>query len=488
MADPKGFMTSPRRVAARRPVAERIHDWKEVYPGTPGRAVLPIISEQAGRCMDCGIPFCHTGCPLGNLIPEWNDLVWRSDWDEALERLHATNNFPEFTGRLCPAPCETACVVGINRDAVTIKNVEVAIIDKGWDERRVTPQPPEWLTGKRVAVVGSGPAGLAAAQQLTRAGHTVVVYERSDAPGGLLRYGIPEFKMEKSVLDRRIRQMHDEGTNFRCGVEVGVKITGRELKERYDAIVLAVGSTIGRELPVPGRELGGIHQAMEYLPQANRAALGRLVEDQITAKDKHVVIIGGGDTGADCLGTAIRQQAKSIVQLEIMPTPPDERPAHQPWPTYPMIYRVSSAHEEAGERVYSVSTSEFIGDYDDNVASLRMSEVRFDAGRIVPVEGTEREIPAQLVLLAMGFVGPERDTVISQLGAALDERGNVARDKNYATDVDGVFVCGDAGRGQSLIVWAIAEGRACAAGVDEYLSGSTKLPRPIPPSARQMMV
>ena len=488
MADPRGFMTSPRRVAARRPVAERIHDWKEVYPGTPGRAVLPIISEQAGRCMDCGIPFCHTGCPLGNLIPEWNDLVWRSDWDEAMERLHATNNFPEFTGRLCPAPCETSCVVGINRDPVTIKNVEVAIIDKAWDERRVTPQPPEWLTGKRVAVVGSGPAGLAAAQQLTRAGHTVVVYERSDAPGGLLRYGIPEFKMQKSVLDRRIRQMHDEGTNFRCGVEIGVKITGSELKERYDAIVLAVGSTIGRELPVPGRELGGIHQAMEYLPQANRVALGHQVDDQITAKDKHVVIIGGGDTGADCLGTAIRQQARSIVQLEIMPTPPEERPANQPWPTYPMIYRVSSAHEEAGERVYSVSTSEFMGDYNDNVASLRMSEVRFDAGKIVPVEGTEGEIPAELVLLAMGFVGPETDTVISQLGVSLDERGNVTRDQNYATDVDGVFVCGDAGRGQSLIVWAIAEGRACAAGVDEYLSGSTKLPRPIPPTARQMMV
>ena len=488
MADPRGFMTTPRLVAARRPVAERIHDWKEVYPGTPGRAVLPIISEQAGRCMDCGIPFCHTGCPLGNLIPEWNDLVWRSDWDEAMERLHATNNFPEFTGRLCPAPCETSCVVGINRDPVTIKNVEVAIIDKAWDERRVTPQPPEWLTGKRVAVVGSGPAGLAAAQQLTRAGHTVVVYERSDAPGGLLRYGIPEFKMQKSVLDRRIRQMHDEGTNFRCGVEIGVKITGSELKERYDAIVLAVGSTIGRELPVPGRELGGIHQAMEYLPQANRVALGHQVDDQITARDKHVVIIGGGDTGADCLGTAIRQQARSIVQLEIMPTPPEERPANQPWPTYPMIYRVSSAHEEAGERVYSVSTSEFMGDYNDNVASLRMSEVRFDAGKIVPVEGTEGEIPAELVLLAMGFVGPETDTVISQLGVSLDERGNVTRDQNYATDVDGVFVCGDAGRGQSLIVWAIAEGRACAAGVDEYLSGSTKLPRPIPPTARQMMV
>ncbi len=341
-------MTTPRRVAQRRPVHERIHDWKEVYPGSPGRAVLPIISEQAGRCMDCGIPFCHTGCPLGNLIPEWNDLVWRSDWDEALERLHATNNFPEFTGRLCPAPCETACVVGINRDPVTIKNVEVAIIDRAWDERRVSPQPPEWQTGKTVAVIGSGPAGLAAAQQLSRAGHTVAVYERADEPGGLLRYGIPEFKMEKAVLDRRIRQMKDEGTNFRCGVEVGRSVTGDYLRECYDAVVLAIGSTIGRDLPVPGRELNGIHQAMEFLPQANRVALGRAVENQITAKDKHVVIIGGGDTGADCLGTAIRQQAKSIVQLEILPTPPNERPENQPWPTYPMIYRVSSAHEEAG--------------------------------------------------------------------------------------------------------------------------------------------
>jgi glutamate synthase (NADPH/NADH) small chain len=379
-------------------------------------------------------------------------------------------------------------VVGINSDPVTIKNVEVAIIDKAWDERRVGPQPPEWHTGKRVAVVGSGPSGLAAAQQLTRAGHTVAVFERADEPGGLLRYGIPEFKMEKSVLDRRIRQMRDEGTNFHNGVEAGVKITGPELQERYDAIVLAVGSTVGRDLPVPGRHLNGIHQAMEFLPQANRVALGHQVDNQITATDKHVVIIGGGDTGADCLGTSIRQQAKSIVQLEIMPTPPEERPLHQPWPTYPMIYRVSSAHEEAGERVYSVSTSEFIGDYDGNVASLRISEVLFDAGKIVPVEGTEQEIPAELVLLAMGFTGPETTTVISQLGVALDERGNVARDENYATSVDGVFVCGDAGRGQSLIVWAIAEGRACAAGVDEYLSGITKLPRPIPPTARQMMV
>jgi len=328
MADPRGFITTPRKVAERRPVEERIHDWKEVYRGTPGRALLPIISEQAGRCMDCGIPFCHTGCPLGNLIPEWNDLVWRSDWDEALERLHATNNFPEFTGRLCPAPCETACVVGINRDPVTIKNVEVAIIDKAWEERRVKPQPPEWHTGKTVAIVGSGPAGLAAAQQLTRAGHTVAVYERAEEAGGLMRFGIPEFKMEKAVLDRRIRQMRDEGTNFRNGVNVGVDVTGEQLQQRYDVVVLAIGSTLGRDLGVPGRELKGIYQAMEYLPQSNRVTRGREVVDQVTAKGKHVVIIGGGDTGADCLGTAIRQEAASITQLEIMPTPPDDRPGH----------------------------------------------------------------------------------------------------------------------------------------------------------------
>ena len=484
MGKPTGFLEYPRELPMVRPPAERIHDWSEFHEHSEEEQ----LRQQGARCMDCGIPFCHIGCPLGNLIPEWNDLVWRSDWDEALERLHATNNFPEFTGRLCPAPCETACVVGINRDPVTIKNVEVAIIDKAWDERRVTPQPPEWHTGKTVAVVGSGPAGLAAAQQLTRAGHTVAVFERADEPGGLLRYGIPEFKMEKAVLDRRIRQMKDEGTNFRCGVEVGVDITGPDLRERYDAVVLATGSTIGRDLPVPGRDLAGIHQAMEYLPQANRAAQGMKVPNQITAHDKHVVIIGGGDTGADCLGTAIRQQAKSIVQLEIMPEPPSERPASQPWPTYPMIYRVSSAHEEAGERAYSVSTSEFKGDESGRVRSLTMSEVRFDAGKISSIEGTEREIPAELVLLAMGFTGPETDTVVSQLGVSLDQRGNVARGNNYETDVDGVFVCGDAGRGQSLIVWAISEGRACAAGVDEYLSGSTKLPRPIPPTARPMMV
>ncbi|MGI8458224.1 MAG: glutamate synthase subunit beta [Propionibacteriaceae bacterium] len=488
MADPRGFITTPRQVAARRPVDERVHDWKEVYPGTPGLAVLPIISKQAGRCMDCGIPFCHTGCPLGNLIPEWNDLFWRDDWDAALERLHATNNFPEFTGRLCPAPCETACVVGINRDPVTIKNVEVAIIDKAWDDRRVHPQPPEWHTGHTVAVVGSGPAGLAVAQQLTRAGHTVAVFERADAPGGLLRYGIPEFKMEKKVLDRRIKQMRNEGTNFRCGVNVGFDVTGTQLKERYDAVVIATGSTVGRDLPVPGRELTGVYQAMDFLPQANRVARGQQVADQITAAGKHVVIIGGGDTGADCLGTSIRQGPASITQLEILPIPPEDRPEHQPWPTYPMTYKVSSAHEEGGDRVYSVSTSEFLGDEHGNVTSIKLTEVVFEKGKLTPVENTEKVIPADLVLLAMGFTGPEKRGVIEQLGVSLDDRGNVARNNDYATDVEGVFACGDAGRGQSLIVWAIAEGRACAAGVDQFLSGSTKLPKPIPPTARQMLV
>ncbi|HEX2858339.1 MAG TPA: glutamate synthase subunit beta [Propionibacteriaceae bacterium] len=488
MADPKGFMTTPREVAARRPIEERVHDWNEVYPGSPGRAVLPIIQDQAGRCMDCGIPFCHTGCPLGNLIPEWNDLVWRDDWRGALERLHATNNFPDFTGRLCPAPCETACVVGINRDPVTIKNVEVAIIDKAWDDLRVTPWVPSYHTLKTVAVVGSGPAGLAVAQQLTRAGHTVVVYERADAIGGLLRYGIPNFKMEKSVLDRRLKQMSLEGTVFKPNTTIGEDLTAEQLRERFDAVVLAIGSTLARDLPAPGRELNGIHQAMEYLPQATRA-LTAPVPDQITAEGKDVVIIGGGDTGADCLGTAIRQGARSITQLEIMPKPPELRPSHQPWPTYPMIYRVSSAHEEGGDRLYAVNTSEFVDDGEGNVAALRLTEVRFEAGRFEPVEGSERELPAQLVLLAMGFVGPERDGVVSQLGCELDARGNIVRDENYETTVPGVFACGDAGRGQSLIVWAIAEGRGCANGVDAFLNGKpSDLPRPIGPDVRQMMV
>lgn len=487
MADPRGFIKSPREVASRRPVAERIHDWNEVYPGGAGKALLPIITEQAGRCMDCGIPFCHQGCPLGNLIPEWNDLVWRDDWDDAIDRLHKTNNFPEFTGRLCPAPCETACVVGINRDPVTIKNVEVSIVDMAWDRHNIKPEAPEWLTGKTIAVVGSGPAGLAAAQQLSRAGHTVAVYERDDKPGGLLRYGIPEFKMEKMHIDRRIRQMEREGTVFRTGVAVGDSITGSQLRDRYDAVVLAIGATVRRDLPAPGRELTGIHQAMEYLPQANRVALGETVEDQILATDKDVVIIGGGDTGADCLGTAIRQGAKSITSLEIMPRPSEERPSAHPWPTYPMIYRVASAHEEGGDRVYSVSTKEFVGE-EGAVSGLRLVEVEMKDGRFEEVPGSEKVIPAQLVLFAMGFTGPEQDGLVEQLGVDLDERGNIVRDKNYMSSVEGVFVAGDAGRGQSLIVWAIAEGRSAAAGVDAFLTGSTNLPAPIPPTARPLVV
>ena len=481
MADPKGFLKHGREVAARRPVEERVKDWNEVYPDGVGRALLPIITTQAGRCMDCGIPFCHQGCPLGNIIPEWNDLVWRDDWDGAMDRLHATNNFPEFTGRLCPAPCETACVLGINQDPVTIKNVEVSIIDRAWGSGYVRPQPPEWLSGRTVAVVGSGPAGLAAAQQLTRAGHTVAVYERADRIGGLLRYGIPEFKMEKKHLDRRLDQMRREGTVFRAGVDVGNDLTGQQLVDRYDAVVLAMGATQARDLPVPGRELGGIHQAMEFLPQANRTSLGETVDDQILATGKDVVIIGGGDTGADCLGTSIRQGARSITQLEIMPQPGEDRPGNQPWPTYPMLFRVSSAHEEGGDRVYSISTQEFLGDDEGRVRALVLTDVD---DKFQPIEGTEREIPAQLVLLAMGFTGPERGPLLEGLGVELDQRGNVARDGEWATSVPGVFACGDMGRGQSLIVWAIAEGRACAAAVDRHLMGDTQLPSPILPTDR----
>ncbi|WP_262697606.1 MULTISPECIES: glutamate synthase subunit beta [Streptomyces] len=494
MADPKGFLTTPRRLPPRRPVDERVRDWDEVP--APG-GLLPIISAQAGRCMDCGIPFCHEGCPLGNLIPEWNDLVSRDDWLRASERLHATNNFPEFTGRLCPAPCESACVLAINQPAVTIKNVEVAIADRAWESGQVTPKPPDRLSGRTVAVIGSGPAGLAAAQQLTRAGHTVAVYERDDRAGGLLRYGIPEFKMEKRHLDRRLEQMRAEGTKFRTGVDVGTDMDAAELRARYDAVVIAVGARAWRELPVPGRELAGIHQAMEYLPMANRVLEGDYSRPPITAEGKHVVIVGGGDTGADCLGTVLRQGAVSVTQLDIHPRPGDERTEGEPWPTYPKIYRMSAAHEEARElaaspeadvdaRVFAATTVRFEGTAPDagrpngGVRALRLVGARAD-GESGP--GTERVLRADLVLLALGFRGPERDGgLLDQLGLELDERGTVARDASYATGADGVFVAGDAGRGQSLIVWAIAEGRSAAAAVDRYLAGSTTLPAPIGPT------
>ena len=484
MADPKGFMTTPRETPKRRPVDVRIRDWQEVYEPQS----FEHLQKQAGRCMDCGIPFCHNGCPLGNLIPEWNDLIWRGDKEEAIERLHATNNFPEFTGRLCPAPCETACVVGINRDAVTIKQVELRTIEEAFAAGTVRPLPPDRLTGKTVAVIGSGPAGLAAAQQLTRAGHTVVVYERADRIGGLLRYGIPEFKMEKNILDRRLHQMEKEGTRFRPNTDVGGDITGSQLRKKYDAIVLAVGATQWRDLPIKGREYKGIYQAMEYLPWGNKQGLGEIETPPINVNGKHVVILGGGDTGADCLGTAIRQGAASVTQLEIMPRPTEERPSNQPWPTYPMIYRVSSAHEEVDNRIFSVSTEEFMGDSEGNLRALKIVETTFNNGKFEPIPGTEKELPADFAFLAMGFTGPEKSPLIEQLEVELDERGNIKRDGEYASTTEGVFVAGDAGRGQSLIVWAIAEGRSAAAAVDRYLTGNTQLPAPIEPTARPLMV
>ncbi|MGA1436597.1 MAG: glutamate synthase subunit beta [Ilumatobacteraceae bacterium] len=483
MGETTGFLQWERQLPQRRPVPVRLRDWKEVYEDFPADEVR----TQAGRCMDCGIPFCNNGCPLGTLIPDWNDLVYRDNWRQAIERLHATNNFPEFTGRLCPAPCESACVVGINQPAVAIKQVEVEIVDRAFEEGWIVPQIPSSSTGRRVAVIGSGPAGLAAAQQLTRAGHSVTVLERADRIGGLLRYGIPEFKMEKRHIDRRIEQMSAEGTEFRTGAIVGDNVDIDVLRASHDAVVLACGATAWRDLPVPGRELGNIYQAMEYLPLANRVQLGDTESSAIDVNGGHVVIIGGGDTGADCLGTALRQGAASVTQLEIMPQPPEERAGGNPWPQYAMIYRVSTAHEEGGERMYSVNTERFVDDGNGNVKALAIHEVEFVDGAFKKIEGTDRELPADYVFLAMGFVGPEKGSWLDTLGVDFDQRGNVARDDNFMTSVPGVFVAGDMGRGQSLIVWAIAEGRSAAAGVDTYLMNQSRLPTPVKPGDRPLV-
>jgi len=483
MADPRGFLAHDRELPRRRPIELRLNDWKEVYQPFPEQS----IRTQASRCMDCGIPFCNSGCPLGNLIPDWNDLVYRGHWRDAVDSLHATNNFPEFTGRLCPAPCETSCVLGINEPAVTIKQVEVTIVDRGWDEGWIFPVMAQESTGKNIAVVGSGPAGLAAAQQLTRAGHSVTVHERADRIGGLLRYGIPEFKMEKRHLDRRIDQMIAEGTKFCVNSTVGVDITATELRATNDAVVLACGSTVARDLPIPGRQLAGIHQAMEYLPLSNHVQEGDTESSAISAKGLDVVIIGGGDTGADCLGTALRQGAKSVHQFEIMPQPPQTRPEANPWPTWPVIHRVSSAHEEGGERDFAINTVEFLGDHSGRVAQLKTVEVvqSIHDGRMSfdPVPGSERTFDAQLVLLALGFTGPENGALTQQFGLELTDRGVVQRGSDWSTNVDDVFVCGDMGRGQSLIVWAIAEGRAVAAAIDSHLMSESALPAPITPRA-----
>ena len=484
MADPRGFLkTTERETATRRPVAVRIMDWKEVYE----KRDSAVVARQASRCMDCGVPFCHQGCPLGNLIPEWNDLTWREDGKSAIERLHATNNFPEFTGRLCPAPCESACVLGINQPAVTIKEIEVSIIDQAFEQGWVAPHAPERLTGKTVAVIGSGPAGLAAAQQLTRAGHTVAVYERDDRIGGLLRYGIPDFKMEKHHIDRRVAQMEAEGTRFRTGVNIGTDITWEDLRSRYDAVLVATGASKPRDLNIPGRELDGVHFAMEYLVQANKVVAGDTVDNQILAGHKNVVILGGGDTGADCLGTATRQGAISVTTLAIGKQPPVERPANQPWPMMPTLFEMASAHEENGERTYLASTVEFVGE-NGKVTGVKVAETEFVDGKRLPKAGTERIIPADLVLLALGFTGVEGDELQEQSSIELDARGNVARAGNWATNADDVFVAGDAGRGQSLIVWAIAEGRAAAASIDAYLVGRTELPSPVKPTDRPLSI
>jgi len=481
MGKPTGFIEVHRKKHPTRPVLERVKDWREVYLPYP----TGVLEAQGGRCMDCGIPFCHQGCPLGNLIPDWNDLVYRDRWEAAIERLHATNNFPEFTGKLCPAPCEGSCVLGINDDPVTIKSVEAAIIDRAWDEGWITPRPPTTRTWKKIAIIGSGPAGLAAADQLNRAGHSVTVFEKSDRIGGLLRYGIPEFKMEKRHLDRRLAVMEVEGVVFRAGINVGVDVPAQRLREDYDAVLLAGGAGQPRDLPVAGRDLKGIHYAMDYLTLQNKRCEGDQISETefITAQGKHVIIIGGGDTGADCLGTAHRQGALSVHQFELLPRPPQERAADNPWPLWPQVFRVSTAHEEGGERLYAVSTERFSDDGSSRVKALHAVHVAMTKkdGRMVfeRVAGSEFEIPADLVLLAMGFTGPEKSALLTDLGVAMTERGNVARDAQWMTNVPGVFAAGDMQRGQSLIVWAIADGRSAARAIDKHLMGESQLPAPL---------
>ena len=482
MGKPTGFVEIARAKQPVRPVAERVRDWNEVYLPYPTEQ----LRAQGARCMDCGIPFCHEGCPLGNLIPDWNDLVYRDRWHTAIERLHATNNFPEFTGRLCPAPCEGSCVLGINNDSVTIKAIENAIIERAFEEGWIVPDPPSRRrTGKRVAVVGSGPAGLAAADQLNRAGHQVTVFERSDRIGGLLRYGIPEFKLEKKVLERRLALMRAEGVVFRTRTHIGVNVPARALLRDFDAVVLAGGAGQPRDLPIPGRELPGVHFAMEYLTQQNRRCEGDGIadDDAITAAGKHVIIIGGGDTGADCLGTVHRQGARSVHQFELLPRPPDSRAPGNPWPSWPQIFRVSTAHEEGGERIYSVSTQRFVAGEDGHVRALQgCSVVPVNEGgrmQFAPVPGSDFELQADLVLLAMGFVGAEPGGMLTELGVKTTERGTVGRDASWMTNVPGVFTAGDMQRGQSLIVWAIAEGRSAARAVDTYLMGRSSLPAPV---------